>query len=125
MVDIPFIKLFQTPNGYYFLDVNQNEILSISKNSFTYLSALLSGKFDKMVIPKEIGVLKAQGYLSTQSTVKAIYHPHTKFVDIFLGRKIGKVTLQLTQNCNFRCKYCVYTEKSNHRHRVHNNKKMS
>jgi len=43
---IPFIKLFSTPNSSYLLDVNKNEFIPISKPSFQYLSALMSGKGD-------------------------------------------------------------------------------
>lgn len=125
MADIPFIKLFHTPNSAYFLDVNKNEILPVSEDSFQYLRAILSNGSNGGSIPKELIELKDLGYLTTESNVKEIRHPYTDFLDLFLERKVKKITLQLTQNCNFRCKYCVYTEKPNSLQRTHSANRMS
>lgn len=124
-MDKPFIKLFHTPNSYYFLDVNKNDIIPISETSFNFLSLVLAGGAQDNDIPQELIELRNQGYLSTKSVVDKIRHPYTEYLDLFLGRKIQKITLQLTQNCNFRCKYCPYTEKPNSRQRTHSAKKMS
>ena len=83
MADIPFIKLFHTPNSGYFLDVNKNEILPISENSFQYLRAVLANGKDGIGMPKELIELKDLGYLTTESIVKEIRHPYTDFLDFF------------------------------------------
>lgn len=41
MDDIPFIKTFHTPNSAYFLDVNKDEILPISEDSFVDVTFFL------------------------------------------------------------------------------------
>lgn len=125
MVEKPFIKLFQTPINFYLLDVNKNDIIPISENSFQYLRAVLADGKEREKMPQEVIELKNQGYLATESAVKEVRHPATDFLDLFVERKVGSITLQLTQNCNFRCKYCPYTEKPNSRHRTHSAKKMS
>ncbi len=33
--------------------------------------------------------------------------------------------MQLTQNCNFRCKYCIYSETHNTRQRSHSTERMT
>lgn len=76
-------------------------------------------------MPQELKDLQAQGYLTSQSVVREIRHPYSKFLGTFLDRKLGKVTLQLTQNCNFRCKYCIYSEESSRRQRSHSTARMS
>lgn len=122
----PFIQLFRTPNSSYFLDVNKNEFIPISQTSYQYLSALMSGKGDSEApVPQELSDLQAQGYLAYESAVKEVRHPYSKFLGTFLDRKLAKITLQLTQNCNFRCKYCIYSEESSARQRSHSTERMS
>jgi uncharacterized protein len=124
-MDKPFIKLFHTPNAGYFLDVNKDEILPISEDSFQYLNEVLHDKGDNLVMPIELADLKPQGYLTSEPTVKKIQHLYSEFLETFLQRKLSKITLQLTQNCNFRCTYCVYNGALNSRQRSHSKKRMS
>lgn len=37
----PFIHLFQTPLGYYFYDVNTNQIIKINNDIYTILQIIL------------------------------------------------------------------------------------
>lgn len=126
IVERPFIQLFRTPNSGYFLDVNRNEFIPVAEAAFQHLREVMSGKrgFDDSA-PQELRDLKAQGYLSFESAVKEVRHPYSGFLGTFLDRKLAKITLQLTQNCNFRCKYCIYSEDHNLRQRSHSNKRMS
>ncbi len=123
--DKPFIKLFRTPNAGYFLDVNKDEILPISDSSFQYLDAFLSDKDNGLDMPEELVNLKSQGYLTTESVVKRVQHSYSQNLETFLQRKLAKITLQVTQNCNFRCKYCIYNGSPATRQRSHSNKRMS
>jgi uncharacterized protein len=124
-MDKPFIKLFHTPNAGYFLDVNKDEILPISEGSFKYLNAVLLDKDTGLDMPEELAVLNSQGYLTNESAVKRVQHLYSQNLDTFLQRKVMHITLQLTQNCNFRCRYCVYSGPPNSRQRTHSNKRMS
>lgn len=125
-MDIPFIQLFRTPNAYYFLDVNKDEILPIGKDSFQYLHAVLNNKLvDILDLPEELVDLKSQGYLSSDSVVNNIQHPISQFLEVFLQRKLPKITLQVTQNCNFRCKYCIYNGPPESRQRALSSRRMS
>jgi uncharacterized protein len=121
----PFIQLFKTPNSSYILDVNKNELIPICEESFVFLSKVLNGGEDGLSPTEEILALQGKGYLSTESNVHQIKHVYTEFLPYFLDRKMGKITLQVTQNCNFRCKYCVYTPKENMKQRTHSQKSMS
>lgn len=42
-----------------------------------------------------------------------------------LTRKLAQMTLQITQECNFRCTYCIYSETRNEKQRSHSKKVMS
>ena len=122
---VPFIKLFNTPNSAYFLDVNKNEIIPISEEAHNYLNEVMSGRqaWDALRLP-ELADLQDQGYLTTESNVVKILHNNTKYLETYLNRNLSKLTLQLTQSCNLRCKYCVYSETVNDRQRRHSTKSM-
>lgn len=119
---IPFIKLIKTPNRFYFYDVNRNEIVPVEETSYAYLKEILEG-WQKIPVPFQIEDLQKKGYLS-HGKVKTIEHPMNDILPIILQRRMQKITLQLTQDCNFRCKYCHYTANDGSQ-RVHSKKKMS
>lgn len=121
----PFIKLFHTPNAAYFLDVNKDEILPICEDSFQYLKAVLSDEDNSFEMPEELTDLKSHGFLTEESVVNRVQHIYSQNLEIFLQRKLARITLQLTQNCNFRCRYCIYNGSPNSRQRTHSNKRMS
>lgn len=51
--------------------------------------------------------MKEKGLLKNNKPQK-INNPEWDFMDYYLNNKLGSITLQVTQNCNFRCEYCVY-----------------
>lgn len=120
----PFIKLLHTINAGYFYDVNRNQLVDVSEESYQYLQDLLADK-EVGTEPEEIAYLKQAGYLSDHH-VEKIEHPETRNLPYILERKVQKITLQLTQQCNFRCKYCVYSATdANLNQRHHTNLYMS
>ena len=125
----PFIKLFHTPNSGYFYDVGKNEIIRIPENIYLHLSEVINGsavldQSDDEEVLEMIESFKELGYLSSNRP-KHIKHPATEMVALYQERCIDKVTLQLTQDCNFRCKYCIYSEEINLKQRSHSHKMMS
>lgn len=122
---IPFVKLFRTPNARYLYDVPQSRLLCIQEDTYTYIENLKNGKEVSAVVPEEISELQDQGFLQCESPVEEIKHPYTDVIGTFLDRKLSMITLQLTQQCNFRCKYCVYSEDANKRQRSHSDVVMS
>ena len=123
----PFIHLISSPFEHYVYDVNTNTLLSISEALFSFLKALPEESdiaWSTSAVQNEIEKLNSNGYLSSHRP-KVIQHSLTPYLDTILARKMEKITLQLTQNCNFRCKYCIYSEKSTTSQRTHNNKQMN
>ena len=109
MVTIP---LFQTPNSLYAYDANYNEILALDQVDYDFLKN--RHITDESVVPsKSMKELLEAGYFSEQLRVRKVMHSYTDFLEAFLNRKVGFLTLQVTQGCNFRCKYCVYSEDAN------------
>ncbi len=128
MEDTPFIKLFSSPWNKYFYDVGRNEIVSISKELYNNLSLMQAGDVlwrEMLSHPsEELSSLIEEGYLSDKRP-SIIRHPYSDIFTYFLERKIDMLTLQVTQECNFRCKYCVYSEHENHNQRSHAHKVMA
>lgn len=125
----PLGRLIKTPLGFYFYETNRNEILRISKDLFLLIKCMqekgkecVSGANPEAM--RQYEDLSECGYLSS-AHVKQIEHPLSNLSEHLLARGLEKMTLQVTQNCNLRCKYCIYSEVSNLSQRSHNENAMS
>lgn len=119
----PFVLPIKTPMGHYFYEVNQNEIIAVNKALFDYIQLQVSPKDDVAYVASETvkmqyDDLKECGYLSSNHVTK-VTHSATHRVSEYLDRGLEKITLQVTQGCNLRCKYCIYSEEKNHNQRTH------
>lgn len=115
-------QLFQTPNAWYVFDAVMSKLLNIGEETYCFIKDGNSGGKDK---PEELVRLEAQGYLTGKSPVEQFQHPYLGVLGDVLTRKLAQMTLQITQDCNFRCTYCIYSEKRNERQRSHSKKVMS
>lgn len=124
-MDKPFIHFITIGDNRYLFDVNTNMIIKITLEIYEYLNNHgsdvtyvneLSSEGKKILLD-----LKEQGLLK-DSKPKIIYHPMTDLVEDMLKSNLSRMILQVTQNCNLRCQYCVYSGSYNNR--VHNNKRM-
>lgn len=120
----PNVHLFHLYQEYYFYDVNTNAIVKISKELYKYLNGELyeksSGHLSENA-EKGLDYLKSKGLLAecnTQSTI----HFETNLLENLYQSNLSTLTLQVTQNCNLRCKYCVYS--GSYVNRIHTNKRM-
>lgn len=120
-----FIHTFKVADEYFFYDVNKNNILQISHKLYKYLSVVSDNSENKpkmdFEIKRNIENLKERGYLSTDR-IEQIEHPMSKFIESYLTSKLQSICLQVTQNCNLRCQYCVYS--GGYNNREHSNKVM-
>lgn len=127
MADIPFIKLFETVGSYYIFDVNTTSIIRIDEELYNSLNAFLAGRITWEQMGKEaldrIEKLKRQGFLKKCDLDTEIKHAAAEHLKDYLERNIHQLILQVTQNCNLRCKYCVYS--GSYVNRVHTKKRMS
>lgn len=112
----PFIHLFRTGNGFYCYDVGTSSIIHVNEELYRSLE---DGKTNG--IP-EIEGLKLRGYLQPRNNDITIEHQATPYVERYLEEGVQQLILQLTQNCNLRCKYCVYS--GSYHNRTHTNKRM-
>lgn len=127
MADISFIKLFETVGSYYIFDVNTTSIIRIDEELYNSLNAFLTGRITWEQMDKEaldrIDKLKRQGFLKKCDLNTEIKHAAAEHLMDYLERNIHQLILQVTQNCNLRCKYCVYS--GSYVNRVHTKKRMS
>lgn len=117
----PFIHLFHTEAGYYLFDVNRNTILRIAKDVYTHLKGN-HADIDNKAVSDAIEKIRCLGYLSS-NRIKEIVHSSNDSLESILQNKLRMITLQITQQCNLRCKYCPYS--GGYENRLHTNKKMS
>lgn len=122
----PFIKLLSTPYGKYFYDVNRNEIVPVPEKTYNALQIIKGkriGELDSEDI-EAIDKIKSKGYLSDKHPSE-IKHPMLEYADDLLKRKIPMIILQVTQSCNLRCSYCIYSDIDNDLQRSHSAKHMT
>lgn len=119
----PFIKLVKSPFNKYIYDVNTNQVIKISEELYNYLNNQ-SDETPSESVKDQINFLKKKGYLS-DNRAKKIIHSESNRLSYHLEKNITQITLQVTQQCNFRCSYCPYTTAEFDNNREHGSKIMS
>jgi uncharacterized protein len=107
MNDTPYIHTFRTSERCYVYDVNTHKILQIPEAVYDCLSNQSCSGADEATIAF-IQDMKAGGFLRTDR-VEVSEHPATPLLPFYLKSKLHHLILQVTQNCNLRCNYCVYS----------------
>ncbi len=118
---LPIFKTLKTYNKYYVYDRNCNAIISVKKPEYEELQKVEKGILE----PEDSQTIKyyqKKGYLKNNQ-VTEIEHPSTCYVDYLISHNVEQVTLQVTQRCNLRCSYCIYSGK--HENRTHSTLDMS
>ncbi len=130
MNNTPFIHLFETVYGHYFFDVNKSSVMKVNQKVYEYLQKLqkdncaLPETGEDNSVTEQINKLKNQGYLSHRR-IKKIKHPEEEIIEYILPYKLSQITLQVTQQCNLRCNYCVYSHPEGDAQRSHSSKHMT
>ena len=119
MSERPFFHLFSTTQGFYLYDVNTDKILKIPSEVYRYLSGDNSCANDLTLA--YIDDLKKNGYLKSNH-VQESEHPMSNMLPYYLKYKLSHIVLQITQNCNLRCDYCIYS--GGYKNRKHSQKVM-
>lgn len=123
----PNIKLVRTIEGFYLFDVNTNNIVEINETLYNYFDCIVKGIMDHKDISidtKDINTvekMKKDGLLTGVRKIE-IEHSMTEFLEDMLNNELAHLCLQVTQNCNLRCEYCVFS--GSYVNRVHSNKRM-
>lgn len=119
-MDIIF-KGIKTPRNSYIYDRGRNAILAVSDSEYEELEQLQKG----LVKEEDSKVLKKyqkEGFLCPNKVTR-IEHPCSGVLGHYLRNHVEKLTLQVTQRCNLRCEYCIYS--GNYDNRKHSDLDMS
>lgn len=122
------IKLLKTLEGYYLFDVNTNNIIEINESIFNYLEnsmyGLIDDKKNRILDEDDAKVLSKliENGLLTEIKEIQIEHSMTDYLEDILNNELAHLCLQVTQNCNLRCEYCVFS--GSYVNRVHTNRRM-
>ncbi|AUM96123.1 TPA: Cys-rich peptide radical SAM maturase CcpM [Clostridium botulinum] len=119
-VEGSFIHLFKTRGGNYAYDVNTNSFLKISKYTYELLCKNMNSDSKEKQF-EVIEDIKKEGFLSS-NTIEEMVHPMSEVLSNYLDSSLSMLILQVTQQCNFRCKYCTYSGLDENR--THSNKDM-
>lgn len=120
-MDTPFVHFLETHNDIYLFDVNTNMISKVNERIYKYFSG--QGKKEDLE-SEDISIIenmKNMGMLGS-NRIERIEHPMSDLIEDILENSLNRLTIQVTQNCNFRCEYCVYS--GSYHNRIHNNKRM-
>jgi uncharacterized protein len=124
----PLIHLFKTPYSHYVFDTNTNDLIKVDEDVYGALQDIIDERITEDKLPRpiqeRIGELKEEGYLSS-NRVQELEHPVTPTLEYYQAHKVRSITLQVTQQCNLRCAYCIYSETNNPGQRRHSNKRMT
>jgi len=123
---VPFVHLFRTGLGNYVYDVNTGTVLDTDADTYAYLLAQQRGDPASDCPPhveRAVARMKASGYL-TGNRILGVRHPMEHLLQSCLARCIAGLSLQVTQSCNLRCQYCVYSGTGQYAQRSHTNTTM-
>jgi uncharacterized protein len=143
---VPFILKFRTPNVRYIYDVNTNHIIDVeplvfglvdyyrcTDSSPNQLRARLpedhyDSDLDNNDLAAAFGVLsglhKQHGLLSDHRPTRMNFFRTREEVGHALQHNVNSLILNVTEQCNFRCAYCIFSGAYKYR-RTHSNRRMS
>ena len=130
MEDSPIIKTFYHDDKYYVYDTCTNKLLCVQKEHYLEINELsrkgvaeYSSVEKDSKVYKDVILLLNKGFFKPL-IVDKIEHPLIERVPVLTDRLLSGITLQVTQKCNFSCRYCVINL-DNHLVRSHTEVNMS
>ena len=118
-IERPVIKAFIYNGEYYLYDTYTNRLFGIPKDEYTEIKMLEKIGFDAYLNnPKDtrsyknVVMLLSKGMLR-KPFVQEISHSETQYVKQLTDRCVNDLTLQVTKDCNFACRYCTFSCNSN------------
>lgn len=106
-------KLFNTKNNKYFYDSGTGRVLQISDSESRILNEVLNSNFDIDEISAKNNDLyefiKRNNLLSRSRELEFIIPTKEEFKRNLIGN-CKQVIIELTEDCNLRCSYCIYNK---------------
>lgn len=112
--DVPVMKIFMNHGKFYLYDTYTNRLFEVTKDHYIELNKLyhLGLKrylqiYNKSTVYNDIVTLIHKGMLKS-NFVKKITHSETDYFESIIDRCISEITLQVTKDCNLKCRYCTF-----------------
>jgi uncharacterized protein len=134
----PFVHRFRTKHQRYVYDVNTRRIIAVSPAVWDVLedygildrqgvaakhsAAHTAEEVSKAI--EQIGAVREQKGLFLSIRPEKVVPPEAEKVQKMLDGERQQLILNVTEQCNFRCSYCVFGGKYQH-HRTHSDKAMT
>lgn len=113
-------KTFKTEQNYYFYDTGTGKVATISGNMYIVLNALFKNR--KLItlinnpvseeelykVAEEILFYVEKERILSANITKTFVSNATEGLEEMLQDGMQSITLELTEKCNLRCKYCIY-----------------
>jgi len=116
------VKTLRTFRHPYAYDRHTNSLVMLTEDEYQELVQVVSGEISAEQSP--VIARHRQYGLFAPNIVNEIEHPGTVLIGQYLETRVLQIMLQVTQECNLRCKYCVYSG-SYHSNRTHSSKRMT
>lgn len=122
--NVPFILKFKTDNNYYIYDINTNRILLVSSAmweiadkywdySKEQIISFLNDKFSLIELEKGYSrvtdLVENHSLLSPKRFNSRIPYLSEEQVAEALSQGLQQLTLEVTESCNMRCRYCAFS----------------
>jgi uncharacterized protein len=111
----PLYHRFTTADHYYVYDTYSNQILDTPQPVWEGLDQALadSGHFPSPdAATPELEKAQEAGYLLPCEVTDMRFYPRKDMMLARISTRLPQLTLELTEQCNFRCRYCEYSHQS-------------
>jgi len=124
-MDSPFVHRFQTAKNKYIYDVNTNHVVQVDDVVYDIikdygvlpLESIIT-KYENRHDPdrikeiyKSIALANQKEGLFSNFRPKEIKYPKERdAIRLQLDSKLHQLTLEVTEQCNLRCRYCIFSE---------------
>ena len=102
-------ELLETPESHYLYDAAENQIVPVGGEDSGKLSKYIEG--DRTPEIMECVERYQRIGLCTDRAVEELENPMNELAPYYLNERLENLILQVTQQCNLRCSYCVYSGK--------------
>lgn len=121
-----WVKLFKIKNKYYCYDVESNNIMEVTKLLYDVLKVYNYSNGEKVIDDFKVshpganaleainiidGFRKNNGGFGLEREVKLSFPFSKSEYDRALNNLVNHMVLNLTEDCNFACRYCKYSQK--------------
>lgn len=110
--------VFSTNNQSYLYDTGTGKVLRLNDISYAFFDALLAPNNSVATVEKVVDHMTESTFKEIMSTIDAEHlMARPKLVKMVPAsaesidsQKLHQLILEVTEKCNFRCKYCIYSE---------------